>query len=88
MKQHGPLYTIPGAEALTTSEPFSLAFSTDEKTLFIVNQHTNKDFSIGNYNFLHYLDVMPDGTLAETSEPVQIPVPNTVRPKGSVVISR
>jgi 6-phosphogluconolactonase (cycloisomerase 2 family) len=88
LKESGPLYTVPGLGELTTSEPFSLAFSTDEKILYIVNQHTNKDFSIGNYNYLHYLDVSDNGLLSETSIPIQIPVPNTVRPKGSVVISR
>jgi len=88
LKESGPLYTVPGLGELTTSEPFSLAFSTDEKILYIVNQHTNKDFSIGNYNYLHYLDVSGNGLLSETSIPIQIPVPNTVRPKGSVVISR
>lgn len=65
-----------------------MALSTSEKILYIVNQHTNKDFSIGNYNYLHYLDVNNDGTLTEESDPVQIPVPNTVRPKGSAVVMK
>jgi len=88
LKQSGPIYTVPGLGDLTTSEPFSLAFSTNEKILYIVNQHTNKDFSIGNFNYLHHLEVSDDGMLSEPSEPIQIPVPNTVRPKGSVVIHR
>ncbi len=88
LKKSGPEYIVPGLGAFKTSEPFSLALSTSEKILYIVNQHTNKDFSIGNYNYLHYLNVNDDGTLTEESDPVQIPVPNTVRPKGSVVISR
>ncbi|MDQ6608856.1 MAG: lactonase family protein [Bacteroidota bacterium] len=88
LKNSGPLYIVPGAGELTTSEPFSLAFSTNEKILYIVNQYTNPDFSFsGNYNNIHYLDVSENGLLSEASEPVQIPVPNTVRPKGSVVIS-
>ncbi len=88
LKKSGPEYIVPGLGAFKTSEPFSLALSTSEKILYIVNQHTNKDFSIGNYNYLHYLDVNNDGTLTEESDPVQIPVPNTVRPKGSAVVMK
>ena len=88
LKQSGPLYIVPGLGEFTTSEPFSLVFSTNEKILYIVNQHTNKDFSIGNYNYLHHLEVSEDGLLSEVSEPIQIPVSNTVRPKGSVIVNR
>jgi len=88
LKQSGPVYMIPGVGDFKTSEPFSLALSTSEKFLYIVNQHTNKDFSIGNFNYLHLLKVSDDGMLTEVSEPLQLPVPNTVRPKGSAVIRR
>ncbi len=88
LKQSGPVYDVPGIGPFKTSEPFSLAFSTSEKILYIVNQHTNKDFSIGNFNYLHSLDVGPDGRLTEGNDPLQIPAPNTVRPKGSVVVAK
>lgn len=87
LKNSGPTYTVPPGVTLTTSEPFSLALSTSEEILYVVGQHTNVDFSIGNYNFLHYLKVNTDGTLEENNEPLQIDVPNTVRPKGSIVIA-
>lgn len=85
LKNSGPLYGGPG---FTTSEDFSLCLSTNEKTLYVVCQHTNTDFSIGNFNFLHVLKVADDGTLTEPADPIQLPVPNTIRPKGSAVISR
>lgn len=88
LKNSGPDHIIvPSLGPFKTSEPFSLAFSTSEKILYIVNQYVNQDLSLsGNYNNIHYLDVGTDGLLTENSEPVPIPVPNTVRPKGSVVV--
>ncbi len=88
LKNSGPAYASPGGAPLKTSEPFSLAFSTSEKILYVVNQHTNKDFSIGNYNYLHALSVTDNGQLTETADPVQLPVANNIRPKGSAVVSR
>lgn len=88
LKNSGPTYTLPNGLALKTSEDFSFKLSTDEKKMYVVCQHTNTDFSIGNYNYLHVLNVGSDGTLTEPSDPLQLPVPNTVRPKGSLVVSR
>lgn len=88
LKKSGPSYMIPGVGEFKTSEPFSLALSTSEKFLYIVNQHTNEDFSIGNFNYLHHLKILDDGRVSEMSDPIQLPVPNTVRPKGSAVIKR
>ena len=88
LKNSGPRYTFMGTVTLTTSEDFSLSLSTNEKVLYVVCQHTNKDFSIGNYNYLHSLIVADDGKLSEPSEPIQLPVANNIRPKGAVVISR
>lgn len=84
LKNSGPIYMAMGMP-FTTSEPFSFDFSTDEEYMVVVNQHTNPDFSIGNYNFLHVVKVADDGTLSEPGEPLQIPVPNTVRPRGVAV---
>ncbi|HYE55739.1 MAG TPA: hypothetical protein VD996_12890, partial [Chitinophagaceae bacterium] len=84
LKNSGPIYMAMGMP-FTTSEPFSFEFSSDEEWLIVVNQHTNPDFSIGNFNFLHMVKVNDDGTLAEPGEPMQIPVPNTVRPRGVAV---
>lgn len=88
LKNSGPSYPGPAGAMFKTSQDFSLVFSSKEDILYVVNQHTNVDFSIGNYNFLHTIKIASDGTLTEESEPLQIPVPNTVRPKGSVVVSR
>ncbi|GAB3227584.1 hypothetical protein GCM10027423_64540 [Spirosoma arcticum] len=88
LKNSGPSYAGPGGALFKTSEPFSLVFSSSETILYVVNQHTNKDFSIGNYNYLHTLKIAANGTLTEDTEPLQLPVPNTVRPKGSVIINR
>ena len=86
LKNSGPSYDVPGAGALTTSEPFHEEFSPDEKYLYVVNQHTNPDFTIpGNYNYLHTLVIGADGKVSEPSEPLQIPVDKTVRPQGVVV---
>jgi 6-phosphogluconolactonase (cycloisomerase 2 family) len=85
LKNSGPTYMAMGMP-FTTSEPFGLGFSTDEDFMIVVNQHTNPDFSIGNYNYLHLLRVSDNGTLSEPGEPMQLPVPNTVRPRGVAVI--
>lgn len=86
LKNTGPLYDVPPAGAFTTSEPFHEELSPDEKYLYVVNQHTNPDFSgPGNYNYLHTLVIGADGRVSEPSEPLQIPVDKTVRPQGIVV---
>jgi 6-phosphogluconolactonase (cycloisomerase 2 family) len=84
LKNSGPIYMAMGMP-FTTSEPFSFEISTNQDYLVVVNQHTNPDFSIGNFNFLHVVKIGSDGTLSEPSEPIQIPIPNTVRPKGVVI---
>ncbi len=88
LKNSGPAYAGPGGAMFKTSEDFSLHLSTSEKILYVVCQHTNKDFSIGNYNYLHTLTIADDGQLTEGTEPILLPVANNIRPKGSIVISR
>lgn len=88
LKNSGPSYPGPGGAMFKTSEDFSLAFSTSGKILYVVCQHTNTNFSIGNFNYLHSLNIAADGQLTETVEPVQLPISNTIRPKGSLVLSR
>ncbi len=85
LKYPGPTYLSSMGSPLTTSEDFSLNLSPDEKYLYVVSQHTNIDFSIGNYNYLHSLCVGSDGLLSENAEPVQLPVPSTLRPQGVAV---
>ncbi|AUD03491.1 lactonase family protein [Spirosoma pollinicola] len=86
LKNSGPSYEVPMAGAFTTSEPFHEELSPDEKYLYVINQHTNPDFTIsGNYNYLHTLVVGTNGQISEPGEPLQIPVDKTVRPQGIVV---
>lgn len=85
LKNEGPLYTAMGMQ-FTTSQCFSFEFSTDEKYLYVVSQHTNPAFDIGNFNFMHVLKVMQDGNLTEPGDPIQLPVDNTVRPRGVAVV--
>jgi 6-phosphogluconolactonase (cycloisomerase 2 family) len=84
LKQAGPLYAA-GENMFTTSQDFSFEFSPAEDFVYVVSQHTNTDFSIGNYNYIHVLNVAVDGTLQETGEPLQLPVPNMYRPQGVLV---
>jgi 6-phosphogluconolactonase (cycloisomerase 2 family) len=83
LKDPGPDYTALGM-TFPTSEDFSLSFSPSGKTLYVISQYTNPDFNVGNYNLLHVLRIAMDGKLSETTNPMQIPVPNTVRPQGVV----
>ncbi|MBC7828211.1 MAG: beta-propeller fold lactonase family protein [Chitinophagaceae bacterium] len=85
LKESGPTYVDMEME-FPTSQPFSLGFSPSEKYLYVVNQHTNPDFSVGNYNYFHVLHVAEDGRLTEPGEPLQLPVPNIYRPRGIAVI--
>ncbi len=84
LKNAGPTYDVMGMP-FVTSEDFSFQLSSDEKFMYVLCQHTNKDFGIGNYNFMHVVNVAADGTLSELSDAMQIPVPNTLRPKGLIV---
>jgi 6-phosphogluconolactonase (cycloisomerase 2 family) len=79
----GPDYTAMGM-SFPTSEDFSLSFSPSGKTLYVISQYTNPDFTLGNFNLLHVLKVAEDGTLSELTQPVPIPVSSTVRPQGLV----
>ena len=88
LKNSGPEYFNPAGVPFKTSEDFSLYLSSNEKILYVVSQHTNTDFSIGNFNYLHSLAVNTDGTLSELTEPMQLPVPANTRPKGSLVVKR
>jgi hypothetical protein len=85
LKQSGPDYMAMG-KTFPTSQDFGLAFSPDEKILYVICQHTNPDFSIGNYNYLHALLVAPNGMLSEPLDPVQIPVDARQRPQGIAVV--
>jgi hypothetical protein len=86
LKNSGPTYPPPvGTMPFATSEAFHLSFSPSEKNLFIVSQHTNVDFSIGNYNYLHTLEVADDGRLTESHDPVNLPVAPNYRPQGVAV---
>ena len=84
LKNAGPTYKIYDS-VYTSSECFSMGLSSNEKFLYAVSQHTNPDFNIGNYNYLHVLSVNSNGTVEEPEEPIQLPVPNNVRPRGVAV---
>jgi hypothetical protein len=84
LKNSGPTYMVMGMP-FVTSEAFSFELSPTEKYMYVVSQHTNPDFSIGNYNYLHLVNIDNDGKLTEPGEPMQIPVPSNVRPRGVVV---
>ena len=88
LKNSGPVYTNPAGVTFKTSEAFSLNFSSDEKILYVISQHTNTDFTIGNFNYLHSLNIADDGSLTEATTPIQLPVPANTRPKGLAVVSR
>ncbi len=60
---------------------FSLGFSPDGGSLYVVSQNTDTSFAMNN-NWLHVLKVASDGTLSEPNEPLSLPVPNDVRPQG------
>lgn len=84
LRNSGPTYNSSGV-AMPTSQPFSEELSRNEEYLYVLNQHTNPDFSVGNYNYLHLLKIATDGSLTEPSAPTQLPIPNTVRPGGLAV---
>ncbi|HET6253205.1 MAG TPA: beta-propeller fold lactonase family protein [Puia sp.] len=63
------------------SGDFSLGFSPDGGTLYVVSQNVDTTFAVNN-NWLHVLKVSGDGSLSEPGEPLQLPVANDVRPQG------
>ena len=85
LKYSGPSYTNPMGVVFPTSQDFSISFSPNEKYLYVVSQHTNPDFTVGNFNYLHALNVDYDGMLSEMAEPVQLPVSSMLRPQGLAV---
>jgi 6-phosphogluconolactonase (cycloisomerase 2 family) len=81
LSNSGPLHNV-SQRSVTSSQPYSLALARNEQFLYVVCQHTNPLFDIGNYNFLHLLNVDKNGNLSENTEAIQLPVSNTVRPGG------
>jgi len=89
LKNSGPIYdATPGSpySGYTSSQCVSLATSSDDKYLYVVSAHMNPDLSIGNYNYLHVLSTRGTNDLNETEDPIQLPVPNNVRPHGIAVL--
>ena len=87
LKNAGPLFGTTAANRVVSSQPFHVTLSPDERSLFVVSQHANTDFTT-NYNYLHALSIGNNGQLTEPTEPVQLPVPATARPQGAVSITR
>lgn len=85
LKNAGPLIPDGMGNFSTTSEDFSFEFSTDEKFMYVICQHTNTDFTIGNFNYFHVLSVSATGLLSEPADPLPIPVAPNVRPQGIAV---
>jgi hypothetical protein len=85
LKQTGPLYTGYFGQ-YTSSQCVSLATSSNDQLLYVVSQHTNPHLGIGNYNYLHVLHIVEGVGLQERDEPVQLPVPNSFRPRGLAVL--
>jgi DNA-binding beta-propeller fold protein YncE len=77
-----PINTLTLKDAQNSGD-FSLNFSPDGATLYVVSQNTDTTFAVNN-NWLHVLKVAPDGTLSEPGNPLQLPVPNDARPQGVV----
>jgi hypothetical protein len=89
LKNSGPIYNAtPGVpySGFTSSQSVSLATSSDDKYLYVVSDHMNPDLSIGNYNYLHVLTIGGTPSLAEPDDPIQLPVPNNIRPRGIAVL--
>lgn len=83
LKETGPVYTgYFGTYA--SSQCVSLAASSNDQLLYVVSQHTNPGLNTGNYNYLHVLQIAEG--LQERDEPVQLPVPNNLRPRGLAVL--
>src|SRR5579863_9479285 len=75
-----PINTLTLKDSQNSGD-FSLGFSPDGGTLYVVSQNVDTTFTANN-NWLHVLQVAADGTLTEPVEPLQLPVPNDVRPQG------
>ena len=91
LKKPGPLFnTVPGSfySGSASSQAVSLAPSSDDKFLFVVSQHANPDLTIGNYNYLHVVQLTGDpwGNMHEDGDPIQLPVDNNIRPRGIAVL--
>ena len=86
LKNSGPSYQgLLGT--YTSSQCVSLATSTNDEKLYVISHHTNPDTSsIGNFNYLHTVQVAGSG-LQEKDDPVQLPVANKFRPRGLVVLA-
>ncbi|WP_205513912.1 beta-propeller fold lactonase family protein [Longitalea arenae] len=85
LKQSGPSYNGYFG-TYTTSQCVSLATSSNDQLLYVVSQHANLDSNLANYNYLHVLRIVEGFGLQEWDEPVQLPVPNTLRPRGLAVL--
>lgn len=83
LREPGPTYPLMGMQ-VPTSQAFQLALAPDERTLYVVSQHTNPDFTAANGNWLHTVAVAADGTMSETVAPLQLPGGTRVRPQGVV----
>jgi hypothetical protein len=77
-----PINTLTLKDSQNSGD-FSLGFSPDGGTLYVVSQNVDTTFATNN-NWLHVLKVAVDGTVSEPGEPLQLPVPNDVRPQGVV----
>jgi hypothetical protein len=87
LKNPGPIWHSSGPfTGYTSSQCVSLAPSSDDKFLYVVSQHANPDLSIGNFNYLHVLSTTGTNALSEPNEPIQLPVPNNIKPRGLAVV--
>ncbi len=82
LKDPGTTYTTSSGGTAISSGDFTLGFSPNGSTLYVVSQNTNPDLTVANFGYLHVLKVATDGTLTEPGEPVQLPVGADVRPMG------
>lgn len=89
LKNPGPIFGgAPGSpySGNTSSQCVSVATSANDSLLYVVSQHVNPDLSIGNYNYLHVVQLTGGWDLHEDGDPIQLPVPNNVRPRGIAVL--
>ena len=91
LKNAGPIFGgVPGSpySGNTSSQCVSIAPSYDDKFLYVVSQHANPDLSIGNYNYLHVVQLTGGNwnAMHEDYDPIQLPVPNNLRPRGIAVL--
>jgi len=91
LKNAGPIFDrVPGSfySGSTSSQCVSIAPSYDDKYLYVVSQHANPDLTIGNYNYLHVVQLTGGAwdAMHEDYDPIQLPVPNYLRPRGIAVL--